>query len=120
MIHVECNRGRLSVNPERLSRHWYDLVCLGQHKLGVKAIDDRSLFHNVIQHKKLFFNASYSHYDDCLAGKLRLTPRNDDLLGLQSDYKKMHTAGMLNDDAPSFNVLIEHVRAIENQVNCRS
>ncbi|MCY4420282.1 MAG: nucleotidyl transferase AbiEii/AbiGii toxin family protein [Gammaproteobacteria bacterium] len=118
LIHVECNRGRLSANPERLSRHWYDLVCLGQHEIGRKAIDDRSLLENVIQHKKLFFNASYAHYDDCLAGKLRLIPDKDDLLGLQTDYKAMCTAGILSDDAPDFEALIGQVRAIENQVNC--
>jgi len=119
LIHVECNRGRLSDNPERLSRHWYDLVCFGQHRIGRKAIDDRSLLEDVIQHKKIFFNASYARYDDCLAGKLRLIPDKDDLFGLQSDYKEMHTAGMLSDAAPNFEALIEQVRAIENQVNCR-
>ena len=120
LIHVECNRHRLSTNPERLSRHWYDIVCLCKHKLGGKAINDRSLLENVIQHKKLFFNASYSHYDDCLDGKLRLIPDRDDMQGLQSDYLKMRSAGMLNDAAPNFEELIEHVKAIESQVNCLS
>ncbi len=117
LIHVECNRGRLSVNPERLSRHWYDLVCLGQHKIGRKAIDDRSLLEDVIQHKKVFFYAGYAHYDACLAAELRLIPDGDDLLGLQSDYNAMHTAGILRDDAPDFEALIEQVREIEDQVN---
>ena len=117
LIHVECNRHRLSVNPERLSRHWYDLMCLGLHKLSVNAINDRSLLENVIKHKKVFFNADYCHYDDCLVGKLRLIPDTDDLRGLQSDYKEMYTAGILSDDAPDFETLIEKLRTIENQVN---
>ena len=117
LIHVECNRHRLSVNPERLSRHWYDLVCLGQHKLSVNAINDRSLLESVIKHKKVFFNASYCHYDDCLAGNLRLIPDKNDLQGLQSDYEQMHTAGILSDDAPDFETLIEKLQAIENQIN---
>lgn len=117
LIHVECNRGRLSVNPERLSRHWYDLMCLGQHKISRKAIADRSLLEDVVQHKKLFFNASYAHYDDSLVGKLRLIPDKDSLLGLRSDYRAMRTAGVLRDDAPDFEVLIEQIRVIEDQVN---
>ena len=120
LIHVECNRHRLSVNPERLSRHWYDIACLGQHKFGGDAINDRSLLEDVIKHKKLFFNAGYSHYDDCLAGKLRLIPDKDKLQGLQSDYKEMYTAGILSEDAPDFESLIERVREIEIQVNCWS
>lgn len=117
LIHVECNRGRLSIDPERLSRHWYDLMCLGQHKISRKAVADRSLLEDVVRHKKLFFNAGYAHYDDCLAGKLRLIPDKDSLLGLKSDYQAMHTAGILRDDAPDFEALIEQIRAIEDQVN---
>lgn len=120
LIHVECNRGRLSASPDRLSRHWYDLVCLGQHKLGEDAINDRSLLENVVKHKKLFYNAKYSHYDDCLTGKLRLIPDQDDLRGLHSDYRQMKSAGILSENTPKFEALIEQVRMIENQVNCWS
>lgn len=120
LIHVECNRGRLSSSPDRLSRHWYDLMCLGQHKLSEDAINDRFLLENVVKHKKLFFNAKYSHYDDCLAGKLRLIPDQDDLRGLHTDYRWMKTAGILSDNAPNFEALIEQVRVIESQVNCWS
>ena len=117
LMHVECNRGRLTANPQRLSRHWYDLMCLGQHEISRKAIADRSLLEEVIQHKKLFFNAGHAHYDDCLAGKLRLIPDKDSLFGLQSDYNAMRTAGVLRDGAPDFEALIERIRVIEDQVN---
>ena len=120
LIHVECNRGRLSASPDRLSRHWYDLVHLGQHKLGEGAINDRFLLEDVVKHKKLFFNSNYSHYDDCLAGKLRLIPDQDALRGLHSDYRRMNTAGILGENAPNFEALIEQIRTFQNQVNCWS
>lgn len=103
-----------------MSRHWYDLECLIQHRIGRKAIADRSLLEDVVQHKKVFFDASYAHYDDCLIGKLRLIPDKDDLLSLQSDYKAMCTAGMLRDDAPDFETLVAQIQVIEDQVNCSS
>ncbi len=34
LIHVECNRKQLKANPARMSRHWYDMVKLAQHKVG--------------------------------------------------------------------------------------
>jgi len=117
LMHVECHRGRLSVNPNRLSRHWYDLVYLSQHKLSRSAIGNRSLLEDVIQHKKLFFKSSYSNYDDCLVGKLRLIPDQDDLRGLQSDYNEMYASGFLSGDSPKFEVIIEQIRAIEILVN---
>lgn len=117
LIHVECHRGRLSYSPERLSRHWYDLVYLARHEFGEKAISDRSLLEDVIKYKKLFYNSRYCHYENCLAGQLRLIPDKVGLQGLQSDYRKMQTAGILSDEAPNFEALIEQVRAIEKEVN---
>ena len=61
--------------------------------------------------------ASYAHYDACLAGKLRLIPDGDDLLGLESDYNSMRTVGILKDDAPDFETLIEQIRVLEEKVN---
>ena len=61
--------------------------------------------------------ASYAHYDACLAGKLRLIPGGDDLLGLESDYNSMRTVGILKDDAPDFETLIEQIQVLEEKVN---
>ena len=36
LIHIECNKDRLSVNSKRLSRHWYALVCLASTNLVEK------------------------------------------------------------------------------------
>ena len=58
LVHFQCNKGRLSENPKRLSRHWYDLVCLSQHNMSRKASCDRTILESVIQHKKVFYNAS--------------------------------------------------------------
>ena len=120
LIHVACNRGRLTTYPNRLSRHWYDLVRLTEHDLTKEAINDRSLLEAVVRHKKLFFNASYCHYDECLVGRLRLVPDEASLESLQSDYEAMRESRMLNDDAPNFNAIIEQIKAIEVRVNCWS
>ena len=77
------------------------------------------LFWRVSSNTKKFSTmpASYAHYDACLAGKLRLIPGGDDLLGLESDYNSMRTVGILKDDAPDFETLIEQIRVLEEKVN---
>ena len=120
LIHVECNRGRLSDRQHRLSRHWFDLMCLMEHDVGQSAIENRELLLDVVSHKKVFFNASYARYDDCLEGRLRLVPEGDELLGLESDYRQMLSAGMVNSEAPAFGALMTRIREIETQVNDRS
>ena len=81
LIHVECHRRRLAAGPERLSRHWFDLTCLARHDAGRSALADRALLEDVVRHKTVFFNASYANYGDCLDGRLRLVPDEDQLAG---------------------------------------
>jgi len=117
LIHVECNRGRIQDSPERLSRHWYDISRLAHHDSGVKAVNDRGLFEDVIRHKKVFFNAGYANYDECLQGRLRLLPDEDALSGLKADYQKMLSAGMMYGSPLTFDEIIDTIRETEERIN---
>ena len=117
LIHVECHRRRLSHGPERISRHWFDLACLALHDAGRAALSDRALFEDVVRHKTVFFNARYANYDHCLDGRLRLVPDENQLALLKSDYDAMRSVGIVRDDAPHFDSLIESIRDVEIEVN---
>ena len=120
LIHVECHRRRLANRPDRLSRHWFDLVCFARHDVGRRALSDRALLDDVVRHKMVFFNASYAKYDQCLDGQLRLVPDDDQLAGLQADYDAMRTARIVGTDAPRFESLIEQIRILEAEINNRT
>lgn len=117
LIHVECHRRRLADRPERLSRHWYDLIRLATHDVGQAALADRELLADVVRHKKVFFHAGYAHYDRCLDGRLRLVPDDDQLPGLKADYDAMRAAAIVGGDAPKFDALIETIRNLETALN---
>ncbi|GGX45310.1 nucleotidyl transferase AbiEii/AbiGii toxin family protein [Saccharospirillum salsuginis] len=117
LIHVECNRGQLKENAERLSRHWYDLVMLNQHVSGQAAARNRDLLEDVVRHKKAFFRASYANYDACLESRLRLIPEDITLNGLRTDYEKMIDAGMMYRTPPSFDEIVESIRILERDIN---
>lgn len=78
---------------------------------------NRALLEEVIRHKKVFFNAGYAHYDDCLNGNLRLVPDHDQLANLESDYNAMRIGGIVGSEAPTFEALIEQLRTLETRVN---
>lgn len=40
LIHVECHRGRIGQQPDRLSRHWYDLAKLCDSPIAIQALAD--------------------------------------------------------------------------------
>ena len=117
LIHVECNRGSMKGDAERLSRHWYDLVKLGQHESGKSAVKNRELLEDVIRHKKIFFNSGYANYDCCLKSELKLVPDKDMLKSLTADYEKMVSAGMMYESPPSFDEVIDGLERLEGEIN---
>jgi len=117
LIHVECHRGQLKASAERLSRHWYDLVMLAQHVSGQAAIHNRELFEEVVRHKQVFFNASHANYEACLEGQLRLLPEAGILGALQADYEEMIRAGMMYQQPPSFDAIVDSIRRLEKEIN---
>ena len=65
----------------------------------------------------MFFHAGNANYDQCLDGRLRLVPDDDQLPVLQSDYDAMRNARIVGDDAPEFDALIERLRILEADAN---
>lgn len=117
LIHVECNRGRLLESPERLSRHWYDLAMLAQTWVGQQALDDQKLLEDVLRHKIAFFNASYAHYENCLTGKFKLVPNENELTQLKTDFIKMQNSGMFSEKTLSFAEITDVLNKLEQQIN---
>ena len=52
-MHVYCLQAR--VRCERWSRHWHDLVRLGNAGISARALADRELAAAVARHKPMFF-----------------------------------------------------------------
>jgi len=117
LIHVECNRGEFRESAQRQSRHWYDLSMLATHEIGINAVQNRALLHDVVQHKKVFYNASYANYDACLTGQMRLVPVDEMLKPLAADYQEMIAAGMFYEAPSAFEEIIQTLAELENKIN---
>lgn len=117
LIHVECNRKRLTQSPARLSRHWYDLHMLTNSWVMDEAFIQRHVLDNVILHKKAFFNSAYTHYDQCLNGNLRLIPDDADKKALATDYRQMKEAGMFPVKPPEFFDIMSSLQELELRCN---
>jgi len=117
LIHVECNRGEIKQNAQRLSRHWYDLVLLMKSDSGKNAVNNRGLLEEVVAHKKVFFNMGYANYDECLKGNLKLLPTDQSIDGLEQDYNEMVRSGMMYQKPPSFDEIINAIKELEEKIN---
>ncbi|HCM5830638.1 nucleotidyl transferase AbiEii/AbiGii toxin family protein [Klebsiella pneumoniae] len=119
LIHVECHRPDLRAGADRLSRHWYDLARLADHDVGHQAVEDVALLQDVLHIKETFFRSSFSHYDLCLSGELRLIPDAALLDALKQDYQAMLGAQMFYGDPLSFERIIERLTHLERRINQR-
>ena len=117
LIHVACNRADRNLDADRQSRHWHDLAVLADHDIGKVAIPNRGLLEDVVRHKNIFFRASYTNYEACLSGSLRLVPGGALLEALAADYSKMISAGMFDAEPPSFDSIIARLKHLEEEIN---
>jgi Nucleotidyl transferase AbiEii toxin, Type IV TA system len=113
LIHVACNRA----DPKLESRHWHDLAILADHEIGKTALADRQLLADVVKHKNVFFRASYTNYEACLSGGLRLIPEQPLLDSLQRDYEGMIADGMFEGEPPNFESIVKRLLALEKEIN---
>lgn len=117
LAHDACGRDEWRGGIERLSRHWYDLGILADHAIGTEALADRSLLADVVRIKTVFFKNSTSDYAACLTGGIRILPGPGGLVDLERDYNAMTNAGMFSEDPPTFELLVERLARLENEIN---
>lgn len=115
LIHVQCNRGRFKSDPERQSRHWYDLHILLNGDIGKSALENRDLLKDVVELKKFFYNAGYANYDDCLNGGFNLSPTPEMIQPLEYDYREMRN--MIYGDKPTFDEILQSLKELELSLN---
>lgn len=117
LIHVECNRHDFKQNAHRLSRHWYDLALLAEHKISEITINSLVILQDVLKHKQVFYNSSCAHYDECLKGNFKLVPPNHVFKELQYDFNHMLESGMFYGNQPDFNYIMTVVEKLEKTLN---
>ena len=117
LIHVACNRSDPKLDADRQSRHWHDLAVLADHNIGKIAIADRELFEDVVKHKNVFFRTSYTNYEACLSGGLRLIPKTPLLEALRADYEKMDANAMFEVEPPTFDSIIARLDKLAKDIN---
>jgi hypothetical protein len=100
---------------DRQSRHYYDVVCLYDHDVGRRAVENPALLSEVARHKSVFFPAAWARYDLAKPGSLRLVPPPSRLPELERDYGKMRE--MIFEAAPTFVELIARLEQIEVAIN---
>jgi Nucleotidyl transferase AbiEii toxin, Type IV TA system len=102
-------------DPQRSSRHYYDVAKIYNSEIGKLAINNDDLREKVRQHKLNFFNAAWKKFDEAVPGSLFVVPTGELLAIVQRDYLAMQE--MMTGDVPKFEDIVRSLAELESLVN---
>lgn len=103
-------------NPNRLSRHWYDVDCLLQQNFA-DPIQSRQAMLDVIEMKSNRWAVAGVDYEQIARGKLVLVPTEDRLAAIAKDHKDAMDGGMFFYPQSDFNSIIARLKSAQNEIN---
>ena len=106
-LHHEAFRPDGSQQPERYSRHYYDLARLAASPVKERAFGNLDLLKSVAASKDRFYPCGWARYDLATPPTLRLMPPAHIRKALERDYG----------ERPAFNELMDQIRALESAIN---
>ena len=108
-------RSELRGGGQRVSRHYYDVHKMTASPIGEKALSDRALAADCVQHARMFFYRRELGLETAEPGSFSLMPHGGMIDALRGDYAAMST--MIFGDVPKFEDLLASVRAAEENLN---
>lgn len=115
ILHHEAFRPAGSQQPDRYSRHYYDLARLAQSTLKQSALSQVKLLQSVVASKKRFYPRGWARYDLAIPGSFRLIPPEHIKSALERDYREMRV--MIYGTQPSFIDLMKQISELEIEIN---
>ena len=102
-----------SKGANRKSRHLYDLAQMMDTDIATRAIANDELWNAIHRHRELFTSISGVDYTPDIRKRIRLLPPDEVLNDWRNDYKDMQSS-MIYGEKPTFNVLMEKIKDLEN------
>jgi hypothetical protein len=115
ILHHEANRPQDSIQPQRYSRHYYDMARMAESPIKNRALEKLDLLKSVVLFKGKFFPRGWARYDLAVPGTLRLVPPEFRLTELTRDYDAMQV--MIYGQVPDFSEIMDILSDLERQIN---
>lgn len=115
ILHQEAHRSAEKPLPAHYSRHYYDVYRLSRLPVGIEALANTNLLHDVVRFKMRFYRCPWARYEDAKLGTLRLLPPKHHVDELRRDYRAMQ--GMLFGAVPTFDEIMTGIAALEKSIN---
>lgn len=114
LLHEEFTRPNGCTHIERITRHMYDIVKMMDKPFAIEAMNNKTLYEDIISHRKQFTAWGRLDYTTHLPQTISFVPPTHIEAVLRNDYRQMQ-AGFIYADAPSFDEIIEQMRELQNR-----
>ena len=115
ILHREYFRPENTNTPIRYSRHYYDLHKMACSEIKESALADYQLLADVSSRKDKLYHCAWAMYDLAKPGTLRLLPNKNNSEILKQDYSAMQR--MIFGDVPEWEMILENLEKLENEIN---
>lgn len=114
LLNEECQRR--TPRTERMSRHLYDLERLMDTHFASLALEDMSLYHEIIEHRRRFYHVGGVNYDLDNPATISFCPSGEILDKMRIDYEAMMSTMIYGDNLP-FDALIDRLCTLQSRFN---
>lgn len=114
LLHEEFTRPNGCTHIERITRHMYDIVKMMDKPFAAEAMNNKTLYNDIVSHREQFTAWSGLDYARHLPQTISFVPPTHIEATLRDDYRQMQV-GFIYADAPLFDDIIERMRELQNR-----
>ena len=98
----------------RMTRHFYDLEKLMQTPYAEMALNDITLYHEIVEHRRKFYHVGYVDYDKELPTNIQILPSEEQMSAYEADYNEMKESFIYGQPL-TFSELIDKIKILQAQ-----
>ncbi len=117
LLHEEFQRPEEKIRVNRLSRHLYDVVKLSKTQFAEKALQNKELYTTIIEHRSKFTRVGGVDYKLHHPKHINPIPTEKYIDAWRKDYKSMLDQMIHEENAPSFDEIIEELKILKSKIN---
>ncbi len=111
LLHEEFAKPKELIRVERMSRHMYDIGQMVKTPIAERAINDKELYQQVVEHRRRFIGLRGFDYDTLYPATLNIIPPAEIIEQWEDDYENMRLYMIYGESAP-FNELVDKLKKL--------
>ena len=115
LLHEELAKPKGLIRVERMSRHMYDIGQILKTPIAERAINDKDLYRQVVEHRRIFIGLRGFDYDTLYPATLNIVTSYSIIEQWKTDYDNMRLY-MIYGESMSFEELINNLKDLNDRV----